>query len=117
MTVETAKGGRARRRRLVTIQPNLRAWLDLGGELPVRGSKSNVWRDFTAAMTRATGVPWHHNATRHSFCSYHLAQFQNAGKTALECGHSETMLFKHYRELVRPDVAAAFFEIRPKLTR
>ena len=109
----TATNAKTRRRRLVTVQPNLRAWLDSGGTLPVRGNKSNVWRDFTKAMTRATGVPWHHNATRHSFCSYHLAQFQNAGKTALESGHSEAMLFAHYRELVMPDEAAAFWFLRP----
>ena len=109
----TATNSKTRRRRLVTVQSHLRAWLDLGGALPVKGSKSNVWRDFTAAMSKATGVPWYHNATRHSFCSYHLAQFQNAGKTALESGHSETMLFAHYRELVRPDAAAAFWAISP----
>jgi integrase len=114
ITAATSKGARARRRRLVTIQPNLRAWLELGGYLPVRGNKSNVWRDFTVAMTRATGVPWHHNATRHSFCSYHLAQFTNAGKTALESGHSEAMLFGNYRELVTAEEAEKFWEIVPK---
>jgi len=112
----SATNAKTRRRRLVTVQPNLRAWLDLGGNLPVRGNKSNVWRDFTKAMTSATGVAWHHNATRHSFCSYHLAQFQNAGKTALESGHSEAMLFAHYRELVKPDDAAAFWQLWPKPT-
>jgi integrase len=113
ITAATSKGARARRRRLVTIQPNLRAWLALGGHLPVRGNKSNVWRDFTAALTRATGVPWFHNVTRHSFCSYHLAKFQNAGKTALESGNSEAMLFGNYRELVTELQADEFFNIFP----
>jgi integrase len=116
VTAATAKGARARRRRLVTIQPNLRAWLNLGGKLPVTGNKSNVWRDFTAAMTKETGVPWRHNATRHSFCSYHLAMHQNAGKTALESGHSEAMLFGNYRELVTPEEADEFYGIYPKPT-
>ncbi|HEV2691560.1 MAG TPA: phage integrase SAM-like domain-containing protein [Verrucomicrobiae bacterium] len=116
VTAATAKGARARRRRLVTVQPNLRAWLDLGGELPVRGNKSNVWRDFTAAMTKATGIEWRDNGTRHSFCSYHLAKFENAGKTALESGHSEAMLFANYRQLVTPELAAEYFGIVPSRT-
>ena len=113
VTAATAKGGRARRRRLVTIQPNLRAWLDLGGEVPVKGNKSNVWRDFNSAMVRATGIEWHHNVTRHSFCSYHLMKFEQPGKTAMESGHTEAMLFRHYRELVTQDAATAFFNIKP----
>jgi len=51
--------------------------------------------------------------TRHSFVSYHLARFENAGKTALEAGHSETMLFGHYRALVTPEAAAEFWAIVP----
>ena len=57
---------------------------------------------------------WPQNAPRHSFCSYHLAMHQNAGKTALEAGHSEQMLFAHYREIVTREDAAAFWGIRPK---
>ena len=113
----TAENSKTRRRRLVTIQPNLRAWLALGGVLPVRGCKSNVWRDFTASLARHTEVVWSHNVTRHSFCSYHLAAFQNAGQTALQAGHSEAMLFHHYREVVSPEAAAEFWAIVPKTTR
>ena len=80
----------------------------------MRGNKSNVWRDFTAALKRATGVPWHHNVTRHSFVSYHLAKFQNAGKTALEAGHSEAMLFAHYREVVTRPAAKEFWGLFPQ---
>jgi integrase len=109
-----AMASKTRRRRLVTIQPALAAWLRLGGAIPVRGNKSNVWRDFTAALNRAEGVEWSHNVTRHSFVSYHLAEFENAGKTALEAGHSEAMLFAHYRELVTREAAKEFWGIRPK---
>jgi hypothetical protein len=104
-----AVNAKSRRRRLVKIQPVLAHWLGQGGVLPVRGNQSNTWRDFTAALKRATGVPWFHNVTRHSFVSYHLAEFGNAGKTALEAGHSEAMLFAHYRELVTPEAAAEYW--------
>jgi hypothetical protein len=67
-----------------------------------------------AQAVKESGVNWPQNVTRHSFVSYHLAQFQNAGKTALEAGHSEQMLFNHYRELVTSDEAAAFWAITPQ---
>jgi len=100
------------RRRMVTIQPALRAWLSIGGELPLR----QAWTRQAAFHEQmlASGVLWPRNACRHSFCSYHLAQFENAGKTALEAGHSEAMLFAHYREIVTPEAAQAFWDIRPK---
>ncbi len=113
VTVLTAKGARARRRRVVDIQPNLKAWLALGGELPVKGNKSNVWRDFNAALFKATGIEWAHNVTRHSFCSYHLAKFQNAGATALQAGHTEQMLFSNYREVVTKADGEKYFNIYP----
>jgi integrase len=102
-----AKKAKTRRRRLVTIQPNLRAWLELGGELRPMSPMT------VRAVIRASKVEWHHNVTRHSFVSYHLAHFQNAAKTALEAGHTEQMLFAHYRELVTPDSAREFWAITP----
>lgn len=105
----TAANAKTRRRRLVTIQPVLRAWLDLGGRLPVRQVQTKL-----AALRQACGVPCPHNAARHSFCSYHLANFQSAAKTALEAGHSEAILFRHYRELVTPETAARYWQLRPE---
>src|SRR5438552_4047168 len=55
---------KTRARRLVTIQPNLRAWLDLGGELRALGDMS------VRAVIKLSKVKWTHNATRHSFVSY-----------------------------------------------
>lgn len=100
---------KTRRRRLVKISPTLRAWLDVGGALPVLG-----WANRLSKVKRAAGVPFPPNAARHSFCSYHLAQFENAAKTALEAGHSEAMLFAHYREIVTAEAAQVFWNIRPK---
>lgn len=108
VTVPAAKA-KTRSRRLVTIHPALRAWLDLGGTLPGRTMEQQLWE-----LTRAIGMPWPRNAARHSWCSYHLAAFASASQTALEAGHSETMLFRHYRELVTPEDATRFWAIRPK---
>lgn len=108
----TAAKSKTRRRRLVTIQPNLRQWLALGGKLPLR-DVNNRMRWFTAALRKAHGIEWPHNVTRHSFVSYHLAHFGSAARTALEAGHTEQMTFAHYRELVTPEAGAAFWSIVP----
>lgn len=118
--VVSAAHAKTRRRRLVTIQPNLRAWLDesakRGGELPLKQVNNRL-----CAAVKAAKVTWPDNVTRHSFCSYHLAQFQSAGKTAMEAGHTEEMLFRNYRELrtvsgdlITAVLAAEFWAIRPK---
>ncbi len=108
----SADKSKTRRRRLVTIQPNLRAWLALGGALPLR-DVSNRMRALTKEV-EARGVAWPQNAPRHSFCSYHLAAFERASKTALEAGHSEAMLFGQYRALATKGDGERFFEIVPK---
>ena len=102
-----ASKSKTRARRLVTIQPNLRAWLDLGGELRAVGDMT------IRRVIKLSGVEWVHNATRHSYVSYHLAQFEKPGKTALEAGHTEEVLFKHYRALVTPHAAAEYWAIVP----
>jgi hypothetical protein len=44
-------------------------------------------------------VEWKHNALRHSFCSYRLADVKSAAEVALVAGNSPQMIFQHYREL------------------
>jgi integrase len=112
--VKAAKAKTAMRR-LVTIQPNLRAWL-----LPRRQHAGPVtlkqdFRElFKSARERAGVVTWPDNALRHSFASYHLAHFKNAAVTALELGHHNAAItFEHYRELVRPKEAARYWSLKP----
>lgn len=85
---------KTRRRRLVKIMPCLAAWLAIGGTLRPMSPMT------VRKAVKRSGVTWAHNVTRHSFVSYHLAHGQNAGKTALEAGHTEQMTFSNYRELV-----------------
>ena len=102
-----AAKAKTRARRLVPIADNLRAWLALGGVLgPCR-------TDRVRQAIKASGVACPHNVTRHSFVSYRLALAGSAATTALEAGHSETMLFAHYREIVTKDQATKYWEIRP----
>jgi integrase len=101
-------------RRLIQMQPNLAAWLD-----PYKGRLGRVCppnlRKLLEEDRRNAGLKkWPPNALRHSFASYHLAAFDNAAKLALELGHtSEELIFRHYRELVRPEQAAKYWTIRP----
>lgn len=101
-------------RRLVTIQANLKIWLHAHGKSSGSISPSNLHvrmkQDrLRAGMTRA----WPNNALRHSYASYHLAAFGDASKLALEMGNSPRMIFRHYRELVRPAAALSYWQIRP----
>lgn len=102
-----ARKSKTRQRRLVKIQPALAAWLAVGGEL-------RPMSEVTVRKTvKLSGVPWTHNATRHSFVTYHLAMWENAGKTALEAGHAEQILFNNYRAVVTQAQAEEFWRIRP----
>jgi integrase len=99
---------KTRQRRLVTIHPALRAWLALGGHLPVTNRVRRYYR-----VRESAGVPWAHDVTRHSFVTYHLAHGRSASQTALEAGHTEVVLFRHYREVVTQEQADRFWAIRP----
>ena len=101
-------------RRLVTIQPNLREWLApyrtrIGRVCPV-----NLQRKINDDRERAgLRAGWPQNALRHSFGSYHLAQFNDAAKLALEMGNSPATIFRHYRQLVKPKQAERYWKIAP----
>jgi hypothetical protein len=63
------------------------------------------------------GFRWKHNALRHSFCSYRLAEVKNAAQVSLEAGNSPQMIFHHYRELVTEKEAGAWFGITPEAAK
>lgn len=101
----TAGTSKTWQRRLVTINGPLAVLLNCGGVLP----SPPRWHIHLAEIRDAAGIPWGHDILRHSFCSYHLAHYQSPGKTALQAGHSEAVLARHYRELVTPATAAEFW--------
>jgi integrase len=101
-------------RRFITIEPNLRKWLEphakpFGPVCPPR------CRRLLEAARNAAGIKkWPVNAMRHSFASYHLAHFKNAARTSLELGHTDSRItFAHYRELVKPQDAERYWSIMP----
>jgi hypothetical protein len=96
---------------LVPISENLKAWLK--PHALTSGPVVALGNDRVNQLLRAPGLPRKSNALRHSYISYRLAVINDTPKVALECGNSPTMIFKHYRELVAPDAAKAWFEIMP----
>ena len=110
----TAKNAKSARRRFVPIQPNLTKWLQ-----PYRRSSGSVtppdYRELLDSARKAAGIEeWPQNALRHSFASYHLAKFNNAGALALELGHTNSnLVFQHYRQLVKPKQAERYWKIAP----
>ena len=56
---------------------------------------------------------WKRNGLRHSFISYRVAQLQDMAQVALEAGNSPQIIFRHYRELVRPVDAFKWFSLVP----
>ena len=60
---------------------------------------------------------WKHNALRHSFVSYRLADVKDAARVALEAGNSPLMVFRNYRQLVTDAQAKAWFAIVPEQSK
>ena len=111
ITVRSTKTGR---KRFVTMQPNLIEWLK-----PHRRDSGRVvdpvsFRRQNAAAKAVAGLKtWPVNVLRHSFGSYHLAQFANLNALALEMGNSPEVIEKHYRQAVRPREAHRYWAITP----
>lgn len=101
---------RSQRRRLVTLNDALRAWL-VAGEVESLVNR----RKRLAAVVRESGVKLKQDCLRHSFVSYYCA-IHGAKETAEQAGHSESVLFRHYRELVTKQEAERFWALRPLTT-
>ena len=101
-------------RRLVTILPNLKAWLEPFAQTQGPVTPPNLRSKLQTASEHAGIENWPQNGLRHSFASYHLAKFQDASALALQMGHTTTaMLFAHYREVVAPEAADEYWKIEP----
>jgi len=123
-------------RRIVPITGNLAKWLkdhakDEGRVVPFDNVNKQIgWlvEDTNLALKeaaekdgkdpeKAKKVKWKKNALRHSFISYRVAETQDVAKVALEAGNSPQIIFQHYRELVQPKEAKAWFGIKPTPTK
>jgi integrase len=110
ITVAASKA-KTRQRRLVPISDNLKLWLT-----PCKRSIGPVCvhqRPQIAVARLCDGFEWQDNGLRHSYISYRLAILHDTARVALEAGNSPEVIFGHYRELVTPETAEAWFEVKP----
>jgi integrase len=113
VTAEKSKSKVANR--FITIQPNLREWLEPFRKLRGPVTPRENFRLLLEQSKLAAGITsWPQNALRHSFASYHVAHFRDAKGLALEMGHANSgILFNHYRALVKPKEAARYWNLKP----
>ncbi len=58
---------------------------------------------------------WPNDVLRHSFASYHLAQWKNAPALALQMGHIDNrVIFSNYRKVVTVRDAATYWNLYPE---
>jgi integrase len=110
ITVAASKA-KTRQRRLVPISDNLKLWLT-----PCKQAIGPVCahqRPQIAAGALCEDFSWAKNGLRHSYISYRLAVLHDTARVALEAGNSPEVIFGHYRELVTPKAARAWFSIVP----
>ena len=117
-----ARKSKTASRRLAPITPNLEAWLSMyvgkDGYVAVYQNMANEIQKLTIRINEnrprnMSKFKWRKNGLRHSFVSYRLAMINDAAKVALESGHSQQMLFRHYRQLVTKKQAEDWFSIFP----
>jgi len=102
-----------RQSRYIELNPTLDAWTNvfpfnehLGDDLNKRWAHVRMGCDLF-------GDNWPHDAARHTFASNYLAT-HTAEETIRQLGHGNyEMLFKHYRTLVKPSDAKAYWKIMP----
>lgn len=113
--------------RYVPVNPTLKEWLQPIAKATGPVAPPNLYRrlwNFHKTLAEKDeekgrpAVEWKHNALRHSFASYSLAQEEDAARVALWLGHaSPTMTFQHYRERVEEEAATEWFSVSPKKKR
>jgi integrase len=111
-----AKIAKDHQRRIIPMEPNLIEWLK--PYRPATGEGKIVrnyrWK-FQAFVKSINFSPWPKDCLRHSYGSYHLAKYENSGKTAAYMGHrSSQMLYERYREVIKEQAdIEAFWKIVP----
>ena len=112
-----AHKSKTKMRRSVKMSDNCFAWLKLTEfSLPIP-SATHHCDNFLSDAKKLLGYDkWPHDRLRHSYFSYVLRKYESAGKVAMNAGHSEGTLFRHYLKAVIKAKAEAFWKIFPEET-
>jgi hypothetical protein len=103
---------KVRMKRLITIQPNLRAWLQA---YPLN-RYSLIPKNMTA-LHRAIFKEFElsHDILRHTYISMFVGKFRSIAEAALQAGNSEEIIRRHYLDLKSTNEAESFFGIYPRM--
>src|SRR5687767_4854033 len=90
--------GKKRANRFVTINDTLRSFLALGGELPIKETKSRKARELLKRICQRDGVAfqWPKDGLRHSYVSYSFV-IHGENQTAREAGHRTDVMHRNYK--------------------
>ena len=99
--------------RHVDISENLLEWL-----LPARARNLAIYPShwlklFKELKDKCKMKRWPVDIMRHTYGSNHYRNYNDIGLTAAQMGNSPDIIFKHYRNLVKPKEAALYWEILP----
>jgi integrase len=111
-----AKNSKRAANRFVQIPVNLKAWLlphkKLSGAVSPKGDK--YYSLLEKARDSAKITDWPADVLRHSYGSYHYAEFEDIGRAMSQMGHTNSRTFlQHYRERVDPEDAKCYWLISP----
>jgi integrase len=103
------------RSRFFEMPDTLRSWLDMVPEDERHGAiVPPNWKKVWQAIRTKVDIKDERDQCRKSFASYHLAAFGDVNLTRSIMGHEVgDILHQHYRGLVRPKEAKAFWRIVP----
>ncbi len=103
---------KVRMKRLVTIQPNLAAWLQAFplDKFPIIPPNAVNMHRRICKRFKLT-----HDVMRHTFISMFVAKYRSMGEAALQAGNSESIIRKHYLDLKSKEEAERFFSILPHM--
>lgn len=110
-----AANAKDRDRRIVEIQPNLVAWLRPLVKRHGRVLSHPVAKLRAAARTILGLTTWPADIMRHTFVSYHFAEFRNEAHTKKEVGHRDDgrVFYNHYMVPVSRPAARLFWSTIP----
>ena len=114
-----AEASKTGTRRIVEIQPVLAAWLrnhtqKTGLIVPI-DPRARFEAARARLMENGTLTRWLNDVLRHSFASYHLAQWKNAPALALQMGHIDNrVIFSNYRKVVTVRDAVVYWNLYPE---
>lgn len=110
-----AANAKDRDRRIVELQPNLVAWLR-----PLVQTRGTVLKHSVAKLRAAARsilglAEWPADIMRHTFVSYHFAEFQNEAYTKKQVGHRDDgrIFYNHYMVPVSRPAARLFWATIP----